>query len=116
MAGVLTPKGMTVRKGDSFTIILHFKICEGDIDVTGCSLKMSVRNDSGDIMFSKDGIISDAKNGIMTIDLTPEDTDIEVGDYKTDIQMTFADGRVHTVYPQNVNSVAYFRITEEVTQ
>ena len=116
MAGVITPQGITVRKGDSFMIILHFKTCDGDIDVTDCSLKMSVKDEQGNIMFTKEGAISDAKHGIMTIDLTPEDTDIDVGDYKTDIQMTFADGRVHTVYPQNINAVAYFKITGEVTE
>ncbi len=37
-------------------------------------------------------------------------------DEETDIQLTLKNGDVHTIYPQNVNAVAYFKLTPEVTE
>ena len=43
-------------------------------------------------------------------------TDIDPGVYKTDIQLTLKNGDVHTVFPQEINQVGAFIVTEEVTE
>ena len=42
-------------------------------------------------------IVTDFVDGIATIALTSEDTDLEIGTYKYDIQVDTSDGRVDTV-------------------
>lgn len=116
MSGNMTSKGITVRRGDSFTIIMRFHAAAGDFDISGAAVKMAVRDADGNLVLDKSGLISDAAHGIAAIELTPQDTAIAVGRYKTDIQITFANGQVHTIYPPNVNTVAYFKIAEEVTR
>ena len=61
--------------------------------------------------------------GAGAVTITPEDTqDAEVGQYSADIQLTTADGEVHTVYPQLEGKARYrernfknFIIMPEVT-
>lgn len=36
--------------------------------------------------------------------------------YVTDIQITFANGEVHTIYPQDINKVAAFIVSKNVTE
>lgn len=116
MSGALHPNGITVRRGDSFTINLHFKDENGDMDLTGAKIKMHVAKEDGNVVLQKEGDISDAINGLAAIDLKPEETDIPEGDYLTDIQIKMANGQIHTIFPQNINSLAYFKITPQVTE
>ena len=117
MAGQMTRNKIIVRKGDSFDIVMQFK--HGDIqpmDLSQCSLKMSVRHKTGELMFTKDGEMIDISSGKVRLKLLPADTNIEPDVYKTDIQLTLKNGDVHTVFPQDVNQVGAFIVTEEVTQ
>ena len=116
MSGILNSSGITVRKGDSFTIALRFRTEQGVLDISGAQIKMDVKDQADKLLFSKNGEITDAVNGLAAIELTPQDTDLDVGDYKTDIQVTYANGQVHTIFPQNINKVAYFKVTTQVTE
>ncbi len=116
MSGILNSSGITVRKGDSFTIVIRFKTEQGVLDISGARIKMDVKDASDTLLFSKSGELTDAINGLAAIELTPQDTDIEVGEYKTDIQITYANGQVHTIFPQNINKIGYFRVTNQVTE
>lgn len=117
MTGKVKPELIEVRQGDSFTInVAVNKCCGQPIDLTGASLLMQVRTTSGELVFSVSGTDVDVLNGKMALLLTPTETSAEVGDYITDIQLTMADGSINTIYPANVNKIATFRITEQVTQ
>ena len=114
MTGLINSRGITVRQGNSFAIIMRFKLPDSDLDISGMKLQMRVRDEQGNLILDKAGAVSDAVHGTAVIELTPQDTDLPLGQYKTDIKATFADGQVHTIYPQNINAVAYFKVTEEV--
>lgn len=116
MAGIMTPAGITIRRGDSFDILMNFKSGNKNFDLTECQLKMTVRDSDNNEIFSKDGEIISAANGTARIKLTSTETDYPPANYKTDIQLTLKNGDVHTIYPQNVNAVAYFKLTPEVTE
>ncbi len=117
MAGQMTRNKIIVRKGDSFDIVMQFK--HGDIqpmDLSQCSLKMSVRDKIGELLFTKEGEVIEVLKGKARIKLLPSDTNIACGTYKTDIQLTLKNGDVHTVFPQEISQVGAFIVTEEVTQ
>lgn len=116
MAGIMTPQGITVRKGDSFDILLHFKLGNHNFDLAECQITMTVRDDANSVLFTKLGEIIFAASGKARIHLTPDETGFAVGNYKTDIQIVFKNGDVHTIYPQNINAVAYFKLTPDVTE
>ena len=118
MTGYIWPNAdlIVVRQGDSFTIRLQLKKGCDDIDLTDVKINMQVRRtDNNQLMFDLPATAIDIKQGKAALILTPEQTKIDVGDYKTDIQVTFADGTVNTIFPADVNKVATFRITEQVT-
>ena len=78
---------------------------------------MQVRDkESNNVMFEVSGTAVDAEHGKMALLIEPNNTNIPVGDYVTDIQVTTADGSVNTIFPANVNQVATFRITPQVTE
>ena len=119
MVGKITPNYITVRQGDSFTILLQFKDGKNFINIDNAILKMYVKNkaDLKNVLI-KQGIIDDALNGKAHISIMPEDTlRLKTTDeYITDIQIIFANGETHTIYPQNINSVASFVISQHVTE
>lgn len=115
MTGRVVNNLIEVRQGDSFVINFEFMEDCKPVDLTGAVLKMDVKDDDGKVIFRLTGDMVDASNGKMAILLTPEQTSKPAGDYYTDIQITFADGSVNTIFPANVNQVATFRITEQVT-
>lgn len=116
MSGTMNENLITVRQGDSFTINFELKEKCEPVDLTGATMLMQVRDDSGNLMFSVTGTPVDALNGKMAILLTPLQTNIAVGDYLTDIQVTLSDGSVNTIYPANPNQIATFRVTEQITK
>lgn len=117
MAGQMTRNKIVVRKGDSFDIVMQFRHGElQPMDLSQCLLKMSVRRQDGDLLFTKSGEVIDVLSGKARLKLLPDDTDVEPGVYKTDIQLTLKNGDVHTVFPQEINQVGVFVVTEEVTQ
>lgn len=119
MVGRILPQMIEVRQGDSFTIPLQFKGRDGFIDITGSVLKMEVRNSiDNKVLFSKKGIIDDGIRGKAHVSIAPLDTKnlSPQGEYITDIQITFANGEVHTVYPGDVSKVASFVVSQNVTE
>jgi len=116
MTGRIIKNLIEVRQGDSFPINLQISKNNKPVDLTGFSLLMQVRDKDNNLMFAVDGTEIDVTNGKIALLITPEQTKIDVGDYKTDIQLTGADGSVNTIFPANVNQVATFRITPQVTE
>ena len=115
MSGIIQNNLITVRQGDSFALNFEIKNKCKPADLTGATMLMQVRNADNRIMFSVEGTAVDVKNGKIALLLTPSETNIPVGDYVTDIQLTGADGSVNTIWPVNVNQIGTFRITEQVT-
>lgn len=117
MSGRITPNLIEVRQGDSFALNLAVNDKCQPMDLTGASVLMQVREkDSGNMVFEVSGTAVDAEHGKMALLITPTETSNTVGDYVCDIQLTTAGGDVHTIYPADVNKVATFRITGQVTQ
>lgn len=116
MSGRITPTMIEVRQGDSFAINVAVQNNNTAADLTSATVVMQVREkDSGNVVFSVNGTAVDVLHGKMALLITPTETAAPVGDYITDIQVTFANGEVHTIYPANINQVATFRITPQVT-
>ena len=113
------PNYITVRQGDSFTILFQFKDDKNFINISDSVLKMQVKNKANNKnVLVKHGIIDDEEKGKAHISILPEDTlKFNLKDkYITDIQITFANGETHTIYPQNINTVASFIISQHVTE
>lgn len=117
MSGRITPTMIEVRQGDSFALNLAVNNKCKPMNLTGASVLMQVREkDSGNLLFEVSGTPVDVENGKIALLITPEMTaPAALGDYVTDIQVTTAGGDVHTIYPADVNKVATFRITGQVT-
>lgn len=116
MAGRILSNLIEIRQGDSFDMPIHLKSGGKDLDITGFIFKMQVKDNTGKVLITKIGDVADAARGRACISLMPVDTNIAPGDYLTDIQVTFPNGQVHTLFPQKIGAVAVFRITEQVTQ
>lgn len=119
MVGKITPNYIEVRQGDNFTILLQFKDEEKAINITNSVLKMYVKNKADEkTIIIKQGIIDDGVNGKAHISIVPEDTKkLNVKDeFVTDIQITFANGETHTIYPQDISRVASFIVSQHVTE
>lgn len=118
MTGRILQNGnvIEVRQGDSFTIKINIHKGEGDFDLTGSEVTMEVRKmDDNELKFSKLATEIDIQKGLVALILTPADTSIEVGEYKTDIQLSTPDGQINTIFPSDVNKIGIFRVTEQVT-
>lgn len=115
MSGRIVNNLIEVRQGDSFAINFEIKKKCKPVDLTGATLLMQVRDSNNNLVFAVNGTDVDIKNGKMALLLTPTQTSAQVGDYNTDIQLTTADGSVNTIFPANVNQIATFRVTEQVT-
>lgn len=116
MTGKITYQGITVRRGDSFPISLHFcKECR-NADISGYVITMQVRDINNKLIFSKNAVADEAAEGRATILLEPSDTDIEPDTYYTDIQIKDKNGQVNTVYPSDVGKVAFFKVTGQITE
>ncbi|MCQ2734691.1 MAG: hypothetical protein MJ212_01915 [Alphaproteobacteria bacterium] len=116
MSGTIQNNLITVRQGDSFAINICVRKACKPVDLTGATLLMQVKDAGGNVMFAVNGTAVDVVHGKMALLLTPSETNIAVGDYVTDIQLTGADGSVNTIFPANVNAVATFRVTPQVTE
>ena len=118
MVGIMNQNGIIIRRGDTFDILIHFKNKHGgDLNLEGCTIKMAVKEpkESKPIFTVNAEIISE-EEGKARIKLTSKHTRLPLKDYATDIQLTLKNGDIHTVYPQNINQVGVFRITEDVTE
>ncbi len=109
-------KVIEVRQGDSFSIVIRLHRKHKAVDFANAQISMQVKDDKDKIIINKLATIIDSSKGEFALVLTPQDTDVPIGDYKTDIQLTMSDGNVHTIFPADINSTAIFRITEQVTR
>ena len=117
MTGRVYNNVIEVRQGDSFAINVAVQDKCQPADLTGATMLMQVRDkESNNVMFEISGTAVDVEQGKMALLIEPSNTNIPVGDYVTDIQVTTADGSVNTIFPANVNQVATFRITPQVTE
>lgn len=116
MVGRVVGNMIEVRQGDSFVLNIALSRDGQPVDLSGAKLKMQVRDNSGNLLLTVNGSDVDVADGKMAIELTQEQTKIPVGDYKTDIQLMTADGAVNTIFPNDVNRVGVFRITQQVTR
>lgn len=121
MVGRITPNFIEVRQGDSFTILLQFQDEKtgGFVDLTNAALKMQIKTeDDNRLALTKIGSIDDAIKGKASITIMPNDTkNLSFNHrYITDIQITFGNGEVHTVYPADVSKVARFIVSQNVTE
>ena len=115
MSGIMTPNGILVRQGDSFNIALRFKNKDGTaMDISGATITLAVKDGSGSAVFFVDGDIVNAEEGKALIKLTPQETQTEVGKYEANIKIVFANGEVHTIFPQDLTKNAVFQISERV--
>ena len=115
MSGRIVNNLIEVRQGDSFGIKIRVYAGDKSADISASIVRMQVRNRENVIMFEALGDVIDAKNGKTVLEITPEQSNIAVGDYKCDIQLETADGSVNTIWPLNVNQIGVFRITPQVT-
>lgn len=117
MSGKLTRNGITIRRGDSFNIVMQFKAANENFDLTNSEIRMSVRNpQNGKLLFpDKKAELINAKEGKSRLCITAQDTSVTPGEYETDIQIILPNGDVHTIYPQDLCKPAYFVITPDVT-
>lgn len=115
MSGRIINNLMEVRQGDSFAIMLQIFANEKSVALSDCVVRMQVRDKQNAIMFEVLGVAADAENGKMVLSITPEQSNIAVGDYKCDIQLETEDGSVNTIWPLNVNQIGVFRVTPQVT-
>lgn len=71
------------------------------IDLTGSTVLLKFRDVGGDTVLSTiNGTVAGTPLGLVVFHwaATPGSLDIEAGDYEGEIQITFADGQVQTVY------------------
>lgn len=117
MVGKITQVGITVRQGDSFDILMQFRNKNGQpFDISECFLKMEVLDlQKNKPLFSIDGEIVEPMSGKARIKVVPQHTiGKEVKDYGADIKLILKNGDVHTVYPQDINKIAFFRISKNL--
>lgn len=115
MTGRVVNNLIEVRQGDSFPINLQIKRRCKPVNLTGASVLMQVKDSGGNVIFQVTDTPVDALNGRTVLLITPQMTSAPVGEYVTDIQLTESDGSVNTIFPENVNAIGTFRITEQVT-
>jgi len=92
---------ITVFRGDSLKVDIIVVDANGDaVDLTGATAKFTARKDeaSEEAILTKDLIITDPSNGKMQLALTPDDTALTPQSYAADIEISFPDGRVKTVW------------------
>ena len=117
MCGRMQNNLIEVRQGDTFIIILHLiKINCPDSDFSGSQARMQVRNDSGTLIWELLSDPIDAAKGEIMLNITPTLSNINVGDYRCDIQLEMDDGSINTIWPKNVNQIGTFRITQQITK
>ncbi|MBE6445631.1 MAG: hypothetical protein E7019_06275 [Alphaproteobacteria bacterium] len=118
MTGRIIPHAniIEIRQGDSFTIQIQLKISHQNINLYGSSINMQARDDNGNVVLSKLASEVDSANGKFALVLTPNDTNIQAGDYFTDIELSTPDGSINTIFPADVNKVGVLRITDQITR
>ena len=118
MTGKINPIAnmITIRQGDSFDLTLQFRKCSQAIDMTDCVVKAQARNDSNEVVFEKTADTINIEQGLYCLSFTPNETNIEEGDYRLDMQYMMPNGAVHTFFPSDPDKIGTLRITKQVTE
>ena len=103
---------INITQGDQKSYNLAFTDANGGaIDITGSIITMTAKSDlSGDEVISKDAVITSGVGGTATITLTTAETNISLGSYFYDIQISGGVLPVTTVIKGRLN------ITWQVTE
>ena len=99
--GNVANKPIEVFKGDSLRVDITLVDADGNaVDVTNATAKFTVRQheSDNDYVLQKTLQMVDPTAGRMRLALDPTDTDKTPGTYVGDIEITFPDGRVKTVW------------------
>lgn len=115
MTSKITDKYIAITQGDSFTLPITFK----GVDITGAQVRMQVRTKDDKSSLLIDECVTEhlkPKEGKTYIRLKPTQTNIPVGIYETDIELTMPNGDRKTFYPPKVGVVAEFRVTKQITK
>ena len=116
MSGRMVNNLIEVRQGDSFVITLHLLKNSKDVDLSGITARMQVRDSAGIMQWELTGESLDATQGRLAFLISPEQSSIEEGSYLCDIQLEMPDGSINTIFPANVNQVGTFKITKQITK
>ena len=85
-------------KGRRVVIPITYKVDSVAVDVTGYTftfmMKKRLSFDDADAILTKDAALSDPTNGIVTLTLTEEETDIKPMEYYYDLMLTDDSGYV----------------------
>lgn len=85
---------MSMVVKDSGSVTLDFEnYALGEGDIVYFTVDPTLENEHPTIQKT----ITEFPEGKVIIELTPEDTDVEPGNYKYDVQLNYNDGRVDTV-------------------
>jgi hypothetical protein len=115
MSSKITDKYIAVTQGDSFILPITFT----GLNISGAFIRMQVRTKDEKASLLIDECVSNhlnPKEGKTCIRLKPEQTNIPVGVYETDIELTMPNGDKKTFYPAKVGTVAQFRVTKQITK
>lgn len=118
MSGIINEASnmIMIRQGDSFNILVSVKRGCKAVDLKDAIVRMQVKDiENSALIFEVIAEAIDVENGNVLLQITPQMSNHPVGDYKTDIQVEMPDGSINTVFPAEVNKIATFRITEQVT-
>ncbi len=114
MTGIMTHDGILIKQGDSYDIVMHFRSkCGKDFDISGANVTLNIKSGENNL-FSIEGEIIEPAKGLAVIKITPQHTSVEAGVYEANIKAVFANGDVHTIFPQDITKNAVFEIVQGV--
>jgi len=93
---------MTFTKGDTYIFNVTVKDSDGVVfDLTGYTMMFTVKDTltklDSEAQISKSATISAPATGVGSFELSPTDTDIDVGTYHYDVQISDGSSNVYTV-------------------
>lgn len=105
-----------VRQGDTFIISFQVKKDCSAYDLDGSIITIKANDKATNLtVLEKTAVGVDMVNGKMALVIDPQDTEnIAVGDYECIIKITFQNGDVHTIFPEDVRKIGIFRVTPKV--
>lgn len=113
MSFKITQKGIAVTQGDTLYIPLQFHH-----NITGATVRIQVRNaDTDELMIDKS--VTDHLSpvtGETLLKLDTADTQIPIGVYNMDMEISFLSGDKITFFPPQVGTIGRFQVTKQVTK
>ena len=106
---------ISITKGDTYNFTVTVKDSNGVIfDLTGYNMVLTVKDDisvaDSAAVITSMATIASPTSGIGAFTLTPSDTDVTVGSYSYDIQISDGANNVYTIIKKDI-----FNITDQVT-